>query len=326
MRWPRVAWPWACQRRTFGANGTWLAAPADTAWSNPANWSGGIIPGDTLGASSYTPDYAFLPASGNTTIIPDAGRTVYAIRSSGGWTGTNNCVIGAIGGPALYLNSHMELGPASVTFNIPIIINDNVYFQPYGGSVLNFNAEVTSSMPSVRYDWAMINAFGGIANFNAPITGNIRIFTQGGDSTSEFNLNVANSFTGGSMIDGLSVKLRLNATGAFPGGALMLQRAGVVEGNAVNAITGDTVATIGDFWYTNSRPSIAHLNYANDYTGGTTVNRSTAQLWVHNATGSATGTGNVKRARSVGRQRPDHQHRRQRRDSDGQKPAGRRDR
>ena len=279
----------------FAADATWKAAPVDSAWQNGANWSSGAAPGDTLGPNSFSTDVANLPVSGSaiTTIIPDAGRAISSVQYTGGWSGTTNYVIGAAGGPALYLNSNMQLGPATVTFNIPVIINDNAFFQPYGvGCVLNYNGGVTSSLPSVRYNWTMLNA-NGIANFNAPITGNLRIYANGGNATSEYNLNVANTFTGGSMFDQTVVKVRFNATGAFPGGDLMLQRGGYVEGNALNAITGNTIATIGDFWYTNESPSIAHFNYANDYTGGTTVNRTTAELWVHNATGSATGTGNV---------------------------------
>ena len=281
---------------TFGAGGTWSATAADSSWANTANWNGGVVPGDTLGAVyPYNTDVASLPIAGSTitTVIPDAGRGVWGLYTTG--TGSTSYTIGAAGGTPLFIHNRIMLsGNGSVfTFNMPIVMNDNVFFQAGPGTTLTFNGGVTSSTPALRLDWKMLNTSNGITNFNAPITGNVRIYTNGGDNNGQFNLNVANTFTGGSMFDQSTAKVRFNVPGAFPGGDLMLQRAGYVEGNAVNAITGNTIATIGDFWYTAVSPSIAHFNFANDYTGGTTVNRTTAELWVHNATGSATGTGNV---------------------------------
>ena len=190
---------------------------------------------------------------------------------------------------------------------MPVIINDSATFKAGNGTTLNFDGGVTSTSPvfdPINYDvyynlrLDASTGFGGITNFNAPISGGIRLI-GGGNQNAEFNLNVANTFTGGVQMDGGNKgKLRLNAPGAFPGGELMLQRGGYLEVNAENAITGDafggsntgTSVFIGGQYVTNDAISIGHFYYANNYTGATRVDRSTAELWLHNATGSATGT------------------------------------
>jgi len=95
----------------WAADSTWLGA-VDSAWENPANWQGGIVPGNNSGTVGSSTDLAFFTGTPpQTTIAVDANRNVGTLQfgsislPDGQSTAFTIGSAGVNGGNAIYLSN-----------------------------------------------------------------------------------------------------------------------------------------------------------------------------------------------------------------------------
>ncbi len=81
---------------TAGTSGTWTNATSGGLWSDPTNWSGGVI-ADGVGA---TADFSTLDLTGDDTVTLDGNRTVGTLLF-GDTTASNNWTLSGPGGLTL---------------------------------------------------------------------------------------------------------------------------------------------------------------------------------------------------------------------------------
>ncbi|HWP39578.1 MAG TPA: hypothetical protein VNL70_01540, partial [Tepidisphaeraceae bacterium] len=95
----------------WAADSTWLGA-VDSAWENPANWQGGVVPGNNSGTLGTSTDLAlFTGTPPQTTIAVDANRNVGTLQfgsislPDGTSTAFTIGASGIDGGNAIYLSN-----------------------------------------------------------------------------------------------------------------------------------------------------------------------------------------------------------------------------
>jgi autotransporter-associated beta strand protein len=177
------------------ANGTWNATTGTQAWSLPANWQGGTIPGSLTGLTNA--DIAtFGTNTANTLITIDAGRNIRSLV----FNGTNNAgtyTIGSAGanqGPALNLSSGGSITVNAGTLT-PTTIHAPLVLQPASATTAGTYTIANNATPGGSGDLNPYKIF---------IEGNI----SGGTTTASITLTLGgsagnrNDNTTGNIING----------------------------------------------------------------------------------------------------------------------------
>lgn len=197
--------------RAIAADGTWNGSVSG-AWSDPANWDAGTVPGAISATSTDTATF-FMDDSfaGNRTLTLDEGRTIKNItitKTSGDTANTNTFTFGgttAGSTPALNLSNG---GKIQVNFN-----GSN----PSANVIQTFNSNIVLTGSSYTFE--------NTAPAELPVVGlNFRGIVSGGNAGGETTLtltgtnrNAGSNSTAttisGILADGTSTKLNIVKTG-----------------------------------------------------------------------------------------------------------------
>ena len=288
----------------LATTGTWTAVPADADWTNAANWDGGIIPGDNLGASSTSTDYANFNASSGLTVEPDLNRAVGRLifgATAGAYVVGATTSSNQISTAYLYVN-----GTTPITVNAPVRYRGDSRIGPVAGATVN-----VSGTQTITAGLTLLFDNNGTANMDGQLissatTGNYPgIRFLGGTAAKTMNLNTTNLRLNATMDAGGLGTLNLNAAGALP--ANLYLGTGKVYVNAQDAINGLVNANpsagnlnIGNAYHATAR-AFMEIKASNSYTGVTTIGNPTLSqvgaidptLLVNNPTGSGTGNSDI---------------------------------
>lgn len=241
------------------ANGTWNATTGTQAWSLPANWQGGTIPGSLTGLTNA--DIAtFGTNTANTLITIDAGRNIRSLV----FNGTNNAgtyTIGSAGanqGPALNLSSGGSITVNAGTLT-PTTIHAPLVLQPASATTAGTYTIANNATP------------GGSGDLNP-----YKIFIEG-------------NISGGTTTAGITLTLGGSAGNRNTNTTANIISGQISDGQAAGGLAIMVATPNGDLgaW--------SLTNNANSFTGNVTVNNGTLIVSsIGNRTeASALGSGNM---------------------------------
>lgn len=312
----------------FAANGTWSATPANTVFSNSANWVGGVVPG-YIGGGSDNNDIATFGTSSTKalTLSQDLWIGGFDITTSGYSfnIGTNNLAMfgnGAGGGgisvssgtasislssPGTFTASagnynNLTISPssASVSFTGNSTGGNNLVISTTGSSTVEFSTSsftvgTISGFGAYTFSTALtVGGSNASVSVNASATGSGSV-TKVGSGT----LTLLNTWghSGGTTISAGSLQLGNNgSTGGLSTSAAVVNNSTLIvnktSGTTLNGIISGTGNLI-------KRGSAAlTLGGNNTFSGGTTVEAGTLSLSHNSALGTGTvtfaGSGNLQ--------------------------------
>ncbi len=231
----------ATSKIASGTDGTWISGFSGS-WDNPASWQSGNV---ADGAGS-TANFNFDVAGGGAGITSDvnvqldiSSHTI-GFLNIGDLDGSNHYTISSLN-PALYKLTfdsgdvtdavHAQLnqvvGSAGDTISAPIILNNSLDITNASLATLTISGTIQSSGLS-----ATLSVLSGPVIISGVISnggGTVAVRTAG--STTVLTLSAANTYTGGTFIDGGTINFsNATALGGFTGGTVTLGSSG--GGNA----------------------------------------------------------------------------------------------
>jgi fibronectin-binding autotransporter adhesin len=256
-------------------NGAWINSTSNSAWSNSANWSGGIV---ADGADAIA-DFSTLDIAANRTVNLGASRSIGTLIFGDAITPSNNWTLAnGTGGPWTLTLATSSGSPViqvvNQTATVSALLAGTQGFSKTGAGALTLsNAANTLS--------GGISISAGTLNFaNGSLGSNLVTFTD----------NATLGWSAGNTQDISSqLKIEDGVTATFATGA-----------NNVTLSTVIQTGTIGDASMTKTGAGTLSITAANTYTGTTRISAGTLQVNAITANGTAQPLGMASTAILIG--------------------------